>query len=810
MTDESGSGFFGKGYWGRRVLWENVPVQHRTLDASGYLQRLLQAYGDTLEASLWQIAALPLQRDPYYARAEEGQAEWFYFTAAERYTDPVRGAVTRLIGERDPAETPGSADPAMPGPEARYPWNPYEPIQQVARWWRAILPTVVEATGEVDPTEYEVALVRTRNFDAGTLYDAARSLGNEVWVAGGDLTLPFALPSGWLVYGPTMAGVPVGLGDGTATPTVAFPGLQQRFAQGDGTIAGARVILDVPTSGVTVLRLYDVPDAPATLETGVLYREDPGAPGTLDLANPLGTVDYFGGAVSVDLTALGLLSHLQGTIRAFWQARGAYVRFLPPRVLDVLAHDYGFDNDRNDPEDRQRAAIAHLHQYFGCKGAQEAYRIRGEISLFNVRVQALWRVCDVELIAVLPPDHQFEYGGTYYSDLPPVHLTFDDIVGDEEYYDPDPAVMAWVTLLDRSLLYQDPALPSGLSTALAYAVDVTQGYYGPVSSTNPAWRNAATVESSTPLTSAEALAMGLPAGHRVVVRMQRCQADAFNFRKTAFGLTEYDKAGAVPPALSDPVFWIDSVTTPWTLDVAGATPEEDQGLWTVVIGVGLDGTGAPMPGPTVGGDVAVRYAPGTSVNCCWCPSYRVRVLIEPWEAPDGSHPAYDHYQTDAAMQAAVERMKGKIVGTLLPIHARVAEWVVTTEWSVFMGGVQGGTTRAWDIVDEFADLGSRDIVRASLEQRGDLAAGAQTQQIYAHALPADVPLTPPVDSGAVQSGVADPTTWYPVAGWVEEDITAAILSAPGDHDVRLHAVADASVTYGDVRWTFRVTRSTLG
>lgn len=809
MTDESGSGFFGKGYWGQRVLWENVPIQHRTMDTQGYLQRLLQAYGDTLEAFIEQIAALPFQRDPYYARAETGHGEWFYFVASERYTDPVRGAVTRLIGERDPAETPGAADPAMPGPDERYPWDPYEPIQQVARWWKAIIPTVDEATGAVDPTEYEVAMARTRNFDAGTLFDADRSLGNEVWVAGGDLTLPFALPTNWLVYGPTMPGVPVGLGDGTATPPVALPGLQQRLAQGGGTVAGACVVLDVPTSGGAALRLYDAPDAPTSLETGVLYREDPLVPGALDLANPLGTVDYLGGVVAIDLTALGLFAHLQGTIRAFWKSRGAYVHFLPPRVLDVLAHDYGFDNDRNDPEDRQRAAIAHLFQYFGCKGSQEAYRIRGEISLFDVRVQSLWRVCDAELIAALPADHKFEYNGTYYSDLPPVHLTFDDIVGDEEYYDPD--VPAWVTLLDRSLLYQDPdLLPSGLSTALAYAVDVTQGYYGPVSSTNPAWRLPATVESSTPLTAAEALVMGLPAGHRVVVRLQRCQADAFNFRKTAFGLTEYDKAGAVPPTLADPVFWIDSVETAWTLDLAGATPEEDQGLWTVIIGVGLDGSGAPMPGPAVGSDVAVRYAPGTSINCCWCPSYRVRVLIEPWEAPDGSHPAYTYYQTDAAMQAAVERMKGKVVGALLPIHARVAEWVVTTEWSVFMGGVQGGATRSWDLIGDFAGIGTRDVVRATLEQRGDLAAGGQTQQIYAHALPADVPLVPPVDSGPVQSGVADPTTWYPVAGWDEVDVTAAILSVPGDHDVRLHAVADASVAYGDVRWTFRVTRSTLG
>ncbi len=807
MTDDPGSGFFGKGYWGRRVLWENIPVQHRNLDVDGYLQRLMQAYGDALESFIEQIAALPFQRDPYYARAEEGQAEWFYITAAERYTDPVRGAVTRLIGERDPAETPGSADPAMPGPEERYPWAPYAPIQQTARWWKVIVPTVDEATGAEDPTEYEVALVRARNFDAGDLYDVDRSLGNEVWVAGGDLTLPMALPAGWLVYGPTMAGVPVGLGDGTPMPLVTFPGLQPRLAQGDGTVAGARVVLDVPTP--TVLRLYDCPDAPATLETGVLYREDPLAPGTLDLANPLGTVDYLGGVVSIDLTALGLFSQLQAPMQAYWQARGVYARFLPPRVLDVLAKDYGFENDRNDPEDRQRVAIAHLYQYFGVKGAQEAYRIRGEISLFDVRVQALWHVCDADMILALPEAHRFEYGGLFYSDLAPILLTFDDIVGDEEYYDPD--APAWVTLLDRAAMYQDADLPSGMSPALAYAVDVTQGYYGPVSSTNPAWRGPATVESSTLLTSGEALVMGLTAGYRVVVRMLRCQADAFHFRKTAFGLTEYDAAAVTPPTLADPVFWIDREAVAWTLDALGSTPEEDAGLWTVIIGVGLDGSGAPMPGPTVGGDVAVRYAPGMAISCCWCPSYRVRVLITPWAAPDGTFPAYAHYETDAAMQAAVDRMKDKVLHQLLPIHARVAEWVVTTDWSVDMGCVQDGMVRVWDVsAGEFAGLSARDLVRLTVAQRGDLAAPGQTQEIWAHALPADVPLTPPISTGAVQSGYADPDTWHPVAGWDDVDVTDAVASAPGDHDLRLRASADASVTYGDVRWTFRVTRSTLG
>jgi hypothetical protein len=264
--------------------------------------------------------------------------------------------------------------------------------------------------------------------------------------------------------------------------------------------------------------------------------------------------------------------------------------------------------------------------------------------------------------------------------------------------------------------------------------------------------------------------------------------------------------------LTDSVFWIDRDEVSWTLDAAGATPEEDTGLWTVIIGVGLDGSGDPLPGPTVGSDVAVRYAPGTSINCCWCPSYRVRVLIEPWEAPDGTFPAYSHYETEEAMQAAVDRLKGKILGQLVPIHVRVADWVVTTEWSVFMGSIQDGELRYWDAVGDFAGLSARDVVLLTLEQRGDLALAGQTQEIWAHTLPGDVPLTPALTTGEVQSGYADPDTWYPIAGWEAVDVTDAITSSPGDHDVRLYASSGGTtvVTYGDVRWTFRVTRSTLG
>ncbi len=901
---EPGFGFFGKGYWARRVLWDNVPVQQRTLDVYGHLEGLLEGVGGELEAFLAHISLLPQQRDPYLARGSVGESEWMYVTQAMRWTDEARGAVMRLIEEADSERMPavghvwltfelagyvvaGPADVGrtvrglltgdmgtlvhydnttrawlvsrveaadrfdaaeivvVEGSAARgrtlgaapdlSPWFPYEPVSNAARWWTVQIPAVDDAAGAISLVSYEVALPRTRNYDPPALYDASRSLGNEMWVQGGDLVLPFQHPAGWLLTGDAVAdaaaygvGTPVGLGDGSATPPLVLPGPQQRLnynqtaqpgypATVPWTTVGARVMLDVPLQSGGTLRLYDMPyltNGPAydNADFGLLLRENPGLPGTLDEANPLGVVSYASGAVRLNLAGLGLLSLFDGTVRAWWEARGCYVEFQPPRVLDHLARDYGFENDRNDPEDRQRAAIAHLFQYYGCKGASDAYRIRGEISLFTVEAQALWRLCTAALAAALPPDRVYLYDGTFYTDLAPRHLRMDDIRADEQYYDtfnhetPVPAPPEWLSLADRALMYEDDAYNDGMSVGLAFALDVTQGYYGLVSETDPAARTPATVLASTALTPAEAAAMLLAAGWRVQVQMMRCQAEAFNFTKGHFGLTEYDKAGLVPPAIDDAVFWIDAEDTPWTLTAAvPGFPGQDVGVWTVIIGVGVDDAGMPLPGPTVGEDVAVRYWPEVDKgDCCFCRSYKMRVVIEPMPQ------AYDYYTDDGAMLAAVDRIKDKILGQLIPIHARVAEWAVTTEWSIFMGGVQTGFTDARLLTaGEFLDLGPSGRVLVSIEQRGDLALPARTQTMRL-LTGAGAPLVPPVNTGAVNTGVADPETWYPVAGFepaTPADITASVS---GVDPVRVEAAPSAGVGYGDVRWTFRVTRGTLG
>lgn|GEM_PF-4012460 len=799
-SDPSSYGFFGQGYWGRKVFWEKIPGQHRQLDVEGHLESQMKAWGDECESFLQQIGALPRQREPYEVRARAGEEEWFYFTEAFNYEDPFWGQVVRLVGEKVYGDMPNHDEDDIPTSdedelEEWWGWWPYAPISKVARWW--------EATWDQVP--YKVARVRTRSFDwPETPYDSDNSQANEVWVAGGDLRIFFDYFTDGVVWRTDWTNI--GEGDASATPDAEFPYTPVRIEF--NTTGGSpwltadakfRVRLDLSVGGVD-FDLYDVPDGVAT-ETGNLYPES-GTPGQIDTTTSYGTINYQTGQIAIDLTAAGDVSISDSDIRAKWNVRGYYLPFYPPRIIDYLARDFGFDNDKNDPEAVQRSTIANITKYHGLKSTQDSYRIRGEISLFTVYARAMWAVCDSGLWGSLSSYHQFVYHGELYTDVDPRYIRFDDISGDQELWDPDTSM--WATLMDNAVMYEDTST-DGYSIALAYGLDVTQGFYAFVappphpSSATP--RDPAGVVSATLLTDTEAASYGFVAGYRVVVRMMRCQEYAFNWIKGPFGLTEYDKAEGVPPVLDDSVFWIDDVYTPWTLTAAGPTTDEDVGEWTIIVGVGKDSSGNPYPGPTVGHadiiavdqpgkeftisgdhtatispgdsvavmrstgndqiytvatvtlagsdtevvvnevissavadgdmgwtDVAVRYYPEVDMgNCCFCRSYKMRVEIEP------TAEAYDFYDTDEMLDAAISRMRNKIApprvggatkfrSSIVPIHARVVDWAITKEW--VLENVSGGNTIDENLVGEFlsddlADISGVDIGSDTFTINGD-------------------------------------------------------------------------------------------
>jgi len=1025
-SDSNSYGFFGQGYWGRKVFWEKIPVQHRDLDTAGHLEGLLRTWGDECESFLQQISSLPRQREPYEVRAREGEQEWFYFTEALEYEDDFWGNVIRLVGEKLYADMPNHDEDDTPTTDADelaewWAWWPYAPISKIARWWDCTWADV----------PYHVVRVRTRSFDwPETPYAAATSQANEVWLSGGDLRIYFDYFSDSVVWRDDWTSV--GSGDGSATPDIGFPYLPVRLEANDTGAAPwltanakVRVRLDLVTAGENI-DLYDVPDGTAT-ETGNLYPQtiaatntgatisfafsgnvvtitDTSSPftagmvgktiritgttsndgvfvigtfidaqnvtytnasgaaeagavgntwevgsGIINTATSYGTINYQTGKVVLNTT--GDTTVPGSDIVSKWYVRGYYVPFYPPRIIDRLARDFGFDNDKNDPEDVQRSTIANITKYHGLKATQDSYRIRGEISLFTVHARALWFMCDSGLWSSLTSEHQFSYHGELYTDVDPRYLRFDDIAADQEFWDPDSS--SWETLVDNAVMYEDSST-DGFSIALGYALDVTQGSYGrvapPPHPSSATLRDAAGVMSAALLTDAEALSYGFEAGYRVVVRMMRCQEYAFNWSKGPFGITEYDKAAGVVPALADPVFWIDAVEVPWTFKTAGPTIDEDIGEWTVIVGVGKDSSGTPYPGPTVGhGDIigvntgtrtftlygdhtstiqpgetvsvirstgndgsyvvaavtlvgsdtavqvvgvvpsavvdgemtwldaAVRYYPAVDIgNCCFCRSYKMRVEIEP------TADAYDFYDTNAKLDAAIDRIKNKIAppreggvarlrSSIIPVHARVVDWAITKSWT--LENVSNGNTIDEELIGEFlsddlADVSDVNVGASTFtingDQRRHLVAGEgisirgstandgwytiNSVTLNANGEDTDVEVTTPIasavadgslyplptkilmtvdqrgDMGAAQTqqmtvydqvgavawtktettNVSDPNTWYNVVSDV--DLLAVGNPIGNNSPVKIEAIDTGGITYGDVRFTFTVSK----
>jgi len=127
-------------------------------------------------------------------------------------------------------------------------------------------------------------------------------------------------------------------------------------------------------------------------------------------------------------------------------------------------------------------------------------------------------------------------------------------------------------------------------------------------------------------------------------------------------------------------------------------------------------------------DVAVRYYPEVDMgNCCFCRSYKMRVEIEP------TAEAYDFYDTDEMLDAAISRMRNKIApprvggatkfrSSIVPIHARVVDWAITKEW--VLENVSGGNTIDENLVGEFlsddlADISGVDIGSDTFTINGD-------------------------------------------------------------------------------------------
>lgn len=820
LNDSSGTGFFGKGFWGRKVFWLNVPSQWRHFDASqnDYLQRLLLTWGDAGEDLLGHIALLPKQRDPYEVRTRSTWNRWFYVTEAFVYDDEDKGQVVRLIGERKLSDMPETDEGNPPSTdesilEEWFPWFPYELLADVGRFWQLYW----------QDAQYEVINVRARNYDppyasdgVTPIYNEDTSLANEVWVKGGDLSLLFDYFGNrdWnldVVSEPVLGTAQIGITDGSQRPVIEFPVVPVRLTPNvnspSGLSSDSRIVIRIPQEGGGYITLYDVQDS-VDGNIGTLHEADGG--GNI-LAPEWGAINYLSGQVSVDMSiGSAFSSESRLPIKAKFVVRGYYMLFNAPPNIGYLSQDFGFNNDENDPEDVQRSSIANVTKFWGLKATQNSYQIRGQISLFDVVMQGLYRVC-AEEAGWIPPENLIQIGDTFYTDVRPIFIKFDHIASDEFLYDYDDGVSPqWVTIIDNMLVAENLDRWDGMTIGQAYAVDVTQGYYGQISPLNSNVRGPAIVPTTTALTdpeyvgssgvvaltNAELDELGWENGFRYFIRMKRCQFEAFNFPTDAgglqspelFALSVYDynanPALGVPPDVADAYYYIDKEEQTWTLTSAGATSQEDVGEWVVLIRFGL-GTASPI---SVNDDVAVRYLPTfDSIDCCYCRSNNMRAIV------DVSEEAYDFYDNYDDVEHAIARLKPKLL-ELVPIHARVAEWEVTRRYEDEMFGVQNGATVEHDIGGE--QFLNNSQVLMTVQFRGDSdGAGKDLDFSLRSAF-----------SGVVwqelnwTDGVDDNETWRDVVTDVE-------VSLPNwfSHKVYTKAIAGASSAYGDVRWIFKIT-----
>lgn len=334
-------------------------------------------------------------------------------------------------------------------------------------------------------------------------------------------------------------------------------------------------------------------------------------------------------------------------IRASYEVRGYRRTFYPPSMLNYMSFDYGFENDLNDDEEIQRSTIANASTYLGMKASQPSYRIRGEISEFDVLAIPLFLISD-ETWTRLPADHLWTgndvYGNLlYYTDIAPRYLHFDDIAADVQYQDPDTGMS--VALTDHHMMYNDLSA-DGKSIGLAFGLDVASG--------------ALSIVSCDALTEKEANALRIVDGFRIVLSMSKSVYDSFRFRRGIFGLTP-----GYPPILQDTVYWLD-------IDEGY---DEGLGQWTVIAG----GNVSILSDPKIVGGAqvcALRYWPSVELSPKYSRSHRIVLSITPRAR------AFALYGSGDRMVQAVQRLIGKIEDILRPIHVSVLSYVINRNVSV--------------------------------------------------------------------------------------------------------------------------------
>lgn len=295
----------------------------------------------------------------------------------------------------------------------------------------------------------------------------------------------------------------------------------------------------------------------------------------------------------------------------------------PPAMIGLLGRDFGVEIDQHDPAPFQRSAVRNVWQWLAVKGAQKSYWIIGKIAGYDVVAYRMWAVAS-PVPDSIPASNVYEIpegSGSFYTDYEPRRPLFDEMVCDVVPLD----LFCWETP-DWTTDSIEPPSPSPADDTSV--TDAISSY-----------------TQSLPILSTTDLGGGS-------WRVRVGPADLF-------------------PIVGHNHWWAEFTGTP-VLDTPLETlPVEDGGSpgeWEFDVVAGTT--------PSFGSTVNINYSCPVTIDCTYCASSNIRVVMVPNEITA---------DPDALLNDSLERMVNKLE-KVIPVHVRAVSYshLVSVEANVYV------------------------------------------------------------------------------------------------------------------------------
>lgn len=327
--------------------------------------------------------------------------------------------------------------------------------------------------------------------------------------------------------------------------------------------------------------------------------------------------------------------------------------FEQPSLLFELTQDFGMEPDDNLPTALQRSGAKNVVEFIKLKASKRGYEIRSEENGFNATVQGLYHLCADPGLPVAKIHHLVDPNDPLvtrmYTDAPPKQVRYDQISADVEGTDYETGASVFMT---DEYVFDDATRPFGESPLKSFLNRVFSIFVSAVS----------------PVPQSVLDSYGLPYGQYISGYIDPVdRALVGDVSGGDFSITGMWPGAPTPPTGFDP----DHV---FPVEVEHLY---DPATWLFRWIIGVPPTVTIPLGPLMYTEYYLAYDPPVSMNCCWCKSHVIRILLEPTTAflASGDY-------TGAQVSAAIERLVERIVSEQLPVHARLGEVVLAQSIAV--------------------------------------------------------------------------------------------------------------------------------